>query len=48
MGMVFAPSVLVIVFQINVADFAFRSVDAERQTAIASNAKAPGALAVTG
>src|SRR5438876_7536385 len=46
-GMAFAPSALVIVFQINGADFMFHSVDAERQTAVAGDAKAPRALAVT-
>jgi hypothetical protein len=36
------------VFQIYVADFPFRGVNAKRQTAIAGNAEAPRALSVAG
>jgi hypothetical protein len=38
----------VVVFQIQVADFAFCDVDTERQAAITCDAEAPCALAVTG
>src|SRR5579875_1019737 len=47
-GMAVAPSVLVIVFQIQVADFEFCGVDAERQALVAGDAEAPCALAVPG
>src|SRR5437899_3725016 len=46
MGMVLAPSVLVVIFQIDVADLTLCGVDAERQTAVARDAQAPCALAV--
>src|SRR5271157_4352440 len=48
MGMAFPSSVLVIVFQIHVVDFALRAVDAKRQTPVAGDAQAPGSLAVPG
>src|SRR5208337_247490 len=48
MGMAFTPSLLVIILQIDVADFTLCNVDAERQTAVASDPQAPCALAVTG
>src|SRR5260370_41546949 len=41
-----APSMLMIVFQIQVANFEIRGVNAERQTPIACYGQAPGALAV--
>src|SRR5437899_7746522 len=46
-GMAFAPSLLVIVFQIQIADLALNGVDAERQTAVAGDTEAPCPLAVT-
>src|SRR5258708_11111521 len=41
-----APSTLMIVFQIQVADFEIRGVNAERQTPVACYGQAPSALAV--
>src|SRR2546428_2901121 len=46
MAMGIAPSMLMIVFQIQVANFEIRGVNAERQTPIACYGQAPGAFAV--
>src|SRR6266852_9264736 len=48
MAMGIAPSMLMIVFQIQVADFEIRSVNAERQTPVACYGQAPSAFAVAG
>src|SRR5215467_9248930 len=48
MGMALAPSVLVVVFQIHVANLVLRRVDTEGQPPVAGDAKAPSALPVTG
>src|SRR5216683_3184910 len=48
MAMGTAPSMLMIVFQIQVANFEIRGVNAERQTPVARYGQAPGALAVAG
>src|SRR5258708_5726617 len=46
MAMGIAPSMLMVVFQIQVANFEIRGVNAERQTPIACYGQAPGAFAV--
>src|SRR5271166_2871334 len=46
MGITLAPYFLVIIFQIQFADFMFCGIDAERQTLIARDAEAPSSLAV--
>ena len=48
MGIAVAPFVLVIVFQIHVADFSVCAFDAKRQAPVARDAQAPRPLAVAG
>src|SRR5258708_21553609 len=48
MGIALAPLNLVVVFQIQVADFQFFDVDAERQSAVTRDAKAPPAPTISG
>src|SRR5260370_320985 len=48
MAMSVAPLILMVVFQIQVADFEIRSVNAERQTPVACYGQAPGSLTVAG
>jgi hypothetical protein len=47
MGMGLTPFVLVVVFQIYVANFKFCDVNAERQTAVLGDAQAPCSLTVS-
>src|ERR1022692_334077 len=46
MGMLF-PYFSVVIFQVQIADFAFHAIDAERHSAVACHAKAPYALAIS-
>src|SRR5258708_37870728 len=48
MAMGIAPSMLMIVFQIQIVDFTIRSVNAERQTPVAGYGQAPGTFSVAG